>query len=1030
MRSTHLLVLCAFTALIPASTRAQCVSLTSASAYTQDFNTLSSTASSTTNTLTINGWFLTESGDGARDNEQYGVDTGTSTTGDIYSYGAAGNSERALGALRSGALIPLFGACFTNNTGAAINSLTVSYTGEEWRLGAAGRTDQINFEYSTNATGLTTGAWIGVAALNFTTPNTVTLGAKDGNNASNRLLRGPQSIVTPIVNGATFWIRWTDTDPGGSDDGLAVDDFSLTPVLSGGSTNPAATGAATTAAAGSTTTFSGTITAGTNPASASYTVSCNLTSVGGSSTYALTVTGTSISGTYNVPPGQAPSLYSLPCVVTDDQARTGNFNISLTVSSSAFTCGGPKTLIGAIQGSGASSTMTGQVKEIEGVVIGAYQGAAKLNGFYVQDEGDGDPATSDGIFIDESGGSLLSVSAGRLVRIRATVAETFNQTVLNTLTNVSDCGTGSVAPTDVTFPVSPATYLERHEGMLVRFPQELRVTDNYDLGRFGEVRLAYVPTYTNGVTHTRLMVGTQVAAPGAAALAVADLNARSRILLDDGSNQTYGNLAPSANWPQDGGGLAHTNAVRLGDRVNVTGNTYTPLVGVLGFGFSSYRLQPVPGSPIAFGPSDNPRPAAAPGVGGRVKVASANVLNYFTTYTTVDSNARGADNQAEFMRQRDKVIAAFRAMDAAVIAIGELENNPSVSIEDLVNDSVNAFGNSLNTGNPGKWAYVDTGIVGTDAIRVGFIYQPALAQPVGVFKVLDSAVDPRALSTRNRPAIAQTFKLLSGGKPALQHFTVVANHFKSKGSSCTSAPNDPDTNDGQDNCNLSRVSMAQALLDWLATNPTADPTVAADRKVLIVGDLNAYLKEDPILALTKTTFSKPATAGFPAGFPANTKAVFTDLVSGIGDAAGYSYLFSGESGALDHALANPALFRLITGVAEWHINADEPVVFDYNSDYDGNSTHNQQKSGTQLTAWYNGGAFRTSDHDPLLVGFNPLCGDLDDDGDVDAADQVLMREAIGKKASTVDRRMDFDRDGRITLTDFSRWSACAATYQR
>ncbi len=216
--------------LIASPVLAQCVSLTTpGSAYTQNFGTLSSTAGSTTNNLTITGWFLTESGLGARDNEQYGVDTGGSNTGDVYSYGAAGNAERALGALRSGTLVPLFGACFTNNTGTTVTSLDVAYTGEQWRLGTAARTDQINFQYSTNATDLATGTWTPVAALNFTTPDTATLGAKDGNAAATRTALATTIPALGIANGATFWIRWTDTDASGADDGLAVDDFSLTP---------------------------------------------------------------------------------------------------------------------------------------------------------------------------------------------------------------------------------------------------------------------------------------------------------------------------------------------------------------------------------------------------------------------------------------------------------------------------------------------------------------------------------------------------------------------------------------------------------------------------------------------------------------------------------------------------------------------------------------------------------------------------------------------------------------------------------
>ncbi len=208
----------------------QCVSLTTlGSAYTQNFDTLSNTAGSTTNNLTITGWFMTETGGGARDNEQYAVDTGASTTGDTYSYGATAATDRALGGLQSGTLIPLYGACFTNNTGTSVTTLDIAYTGEQWRLGTEARTDQLNFEYSTNATDLTTGTWTNVAALNFVTPNTVTTGAKDGNAAGNRTSLSSTISSLTIANGATFWIRWTDTNASGADDGLAVDDFSLTP---------------------------------------------------------------------------------------------------------------------------------------------------------------------------------------------------------------------------------------------------------------------------------------------------------------------------------------------------------------------------------------------------------------------------------------------------------------------------------------------------------------------------------------------------------------------------------------------------------------------------------------------------------------------------------------------------------------------------------------------------------------------------------------------------------------------------------
>jgi hypothetical protein len=199
------------------------------SAYTQDFNGLSNSAGTTTNSLSLPGWAMVETGGGARDNDQYAVDTGSSNTGDTYSYGSAGSADRALGGLRSGTLVPLFGASFTNNTGATLTSLLIAYTGEQWRLGTAGRADSIQFQYSTSATALDAGTWIGVSALDFSSPTTTTTGAKDGNAAANRTSLSSLIDGLSIGEGATFWIRWIDIDASGADDGLAVDDFSLTP---------------------------------------------------------------------------------------------------------------------------------------------------------------------------------------------------------------------------------------------------------------------------------------------------------------------------------------------------------------------------------------------------------------------------------------------------------------------------------------------------------------------------------------------------------------------------------------------------------------------------------------------------------------------------------------------------------------------------------------------------------------------------------------------------------------------------------
>lgn len=198
------------------------------STYSENFDSLSRTAGSTTNTALPTGWALTESGGGARDNEQYAVDTGGSTTGDIYSYGAAGSTDRALGTLRSGTLIPTIGVEFFNKTGATITALDIAFTGEQWRLGAAGRSDRLDFQYSTNASSLTTGTYVDVDALDFVGPSTPPAGAKDGNASANSRAIAATITGLNIASNTSFWLRWNDFDATGADDGLAIDNFFLT----------------------------------------------------------------------------------------------------------------------------------------------------------------------------------------------------------------------------------------------------------------------------------------------------------------------------------------------------------------------------------------------------------------------------------------------------------------------------------------------------------------------------------------------------------------------------------------------------------------------------------------------------------------------------------------------------------------------------------------------------------------------------------------------------------------------------------
>jgi hypothetical protein len=332
-----------------------------------------------------------------------------------------------------------------------------------------------------------------------------------------------------------------------------------------------------------------------------------------------------------------------------------------------------------------------------------------------------------------------------------------------------------------------------------------------------------------------------------------------------------------------------------------------------------------------------------------------NTLNFFLTSDLPSSDpmdemcggnqnleCRGADSDqpSEFTRQRDKLLSALAGLDADVIGLNELENTPGV---DPLGDPTRGVVAGLNgTLGPGTYDYIDTGVIGTDAIRVGLIYKPAKVLPVGNFQVLDTSDDPRFLDTKNRPTLAQTFVDTSNGA----RFTVVVNHLKSKGSDCNDV-GDPDIGDGQGNCNVTRREAAKALVDWIAT----DPTGSGDADFLIMGDLNSYAKEDPVDAIKAGADDTAATVDD-----------YTNLIAQYQGAFAYSFVFDGQAGYLDHALASRSVAGQTTGATEWHINADEPDLLDYDTSF----------KPPDQEAIYEPNAYRSSDHDAVLLGVTPI----------------------------------------------------------
>jgi len=589
--------------------------------------------------------------------------------------------------------------------------------------------------------------------------------------------------------------------------------------------------------------------------------------------------------------------------------------------STAGVCGDRATLISAVQGSGLTSPMVGQTVEVEGVVVADRTPSNRLRGYFLQEEdsdADADPATSEGVFV--FGALPAGAGEGSVVRVTGTVTEFGSGGPETQLSGTQSqlCETTATMPSAaaIRFPVGAVQDLEASEGMLVTFPQDLVISEYFNYDRFNETVVG-VPPYD----WDRFFTPTAVVEPGDPARGLAELYTRSRITLDDA--RTSQNPSPPFFPGTVDTPFTLQNRFRGGD-------TLSGVTGVLSHSFNVYRVHPTTDAAYT---AVNPRPEEPPGVGGNMKVASFNVLNYFLTLDTgldicgpvQNQECRGADSAEEFQRQKDKIVDALADLNADVVGLMEMENTPGV---EPAADLAAALNERMGAG---TYSYVNTGVVGTDAIRVGMLYKPGKLAAPDPFAILDSSVDPRFRDDKNRPALAQTFvQKRTGGK-----VTVVVNHLKSKGSDCNDV-GDPDAGDGQGNCSGTRTLAAQALVDWLRT----DPTGSGDPDFLIIGDLNSYDREDPIDTLV-------------AGG-------YTDLVKRFGGEFAYGYVFDGQAGYLDHALSTGTLTPQVTRAVEWHINADEPDILDYDMTF----------KGPAEEALYKPDQYRSSDHDAVLIGLD------------------------------------------------------------
>ncbi|RUO39788.1 hypothetical protein CWE15_08495 [Aliidiomarina taiwanensis] len=564
-------------------------------------------------------------------------------------------------------------------------------------------------------------------------------------------------------------------------------------------------------------------------------------------------------------------------------------------------CGAPATDIAALGQQAPGHYI------VEGVVSASFQEPSQLGGFFIQSPAHmATSATPAAMFIHYSS-TASQVREGDRVRIEGEKTDYSGGVALHNVTSFTRCSRNETVSTQTL--ALPFEYVAQLDALLhqrVRLAQPMTVVGHYQLARFGTLDLAT----------ERLWVPTQISLPGPGARDLASDNLRRRIVLDDGSDQENPDQVP---YPTPG--LHIDNPVRSGD-------TVYDIEGVLVKIGDAYHIHPV--SQPRF-EATNPRPAQVelPQTGD-IRIAAFNVLNYFNGDATSGGfpTPRGAKTEAEFVRQRDRIIQALVAINADVYGLMEMANNGYTS-ESAVADLTRGMQAAAPQGVLYDYVRVDSEKVGGDVITQAIIYRADKLDEIGQAAFIDTP----PFDMGSRPPLAQSFKSRSTGA----EFTLVANHFKSKGS-CPRDMQNPNRNrnDGQGCWNQLRTESATALANWLRTFPTG----RAHRNYIVLGDFNAYAMEDPLMELRRNGYRNVANRLQPEG---------------------YSYVFRGEMGSLDHILVHSSVYDAVTGLDFWHINADEPVAFEYGLSH---------KTPEQQQDWYAPTPYRSSDHDPVIIEIN------------------------------------------------------------
>jgi predicted extracellular nuclease/phosphodiesterase/alkaline phosphatase D-like protein/2',3'-cyclic-nucleotide 2'-phosphodiesterase (5'-nucleotidase family) len=862
--------------------------------YSQNFQSLANTA--TNNTALPPGWEILETGGGARDNEQYGADTGNSNTGDIYSYGSSGSTERALGGLQSGSLIPLFGSSYTNNSSNPITTLTISYTGEQWRLGTLSRPDRLDFQYSLDANSLTTGTWLNIDALDFNSPVTTgVVGALDGNAAANRTRITATITGLNIGVGATFWLRWQDFNATGADEGLAIDDFTLSttvptlPTVSITATDPNAAEAGQDPA-----TFRISRTGpNTNPLSVNYIVASGGRQAANGTDYTLP-----LSGTVTIADGQ--SFVDLILTPVDDTDVEGNESVILTLAASGEYVVGPSTIATAvitdddagpsvrirdIQGSGHVSSLNGSsVIGLEGVVT-----AVAANGFYLQDPvPDSIEATSEGIFIFT--GSTPSVVMGDALRISGTVTEfrpggNPNNLTITEITSpfISIVSSGNPLPAAIILGIGgrpiPSQLISSDVG-------NVENSGSFNPGQDGI-------DFYESLEGMRVQINNPLTTSPTASFGSSE---EIWVLADNGVNAT--------NRTQNGGSLIiptdfNPERIQIDDLINSisipasnVGTQFNTIIGVVSYDFNNYEVLVTTAPTVVLALPLQKEVTTLTATAGQLTLATFNV-----------ENLDPGDGIARFAALATAIVNNLGSPDIFNLEEVQDNNGPtnngvvdaSLTFETLIAAIAAAGGPSYDYRQINPIDNQDGGEPGGN-IRVGFLFNPNRVSFVE--GSLQRLTDPNPGETDRFPGddFASSRKPLVGTFSFNgQQVTVIGNHFNSKGGDQPLfGPNQPPTL----NSELQRDQQSTIVRNYVQSILLRNP----DTNVVVAGDLNDF------------EFSSPLTLLKNGGL--------TNLVETIPQNQRYTYNFQGNAQVLDHILVSPNLFTQMDGFDVVHMNSE------------------------------------------------------------------------------------------------------------